>query len=116
MRREKGQYARVQVGYPVMVKSSRGIMVGQVKEIGPSGVFLCCQWFLEPQEVIKMTIKFSPLSRPVKATGEVIQSNIYCLDDENKCHGIGVQFTKISDKDRRLIATRISESLKSDYA
>ena len=90
MRTERRRYPRVQVGYAVLVKSSRGLMVGQAKDISPGGAFLCCQLPLEPDEVISMTIKVSPLSRPVKATAKVIQSNIYCLDDENMCSGIGV--------------------------
>ena len=113
MNAEKRNYVRAEVGYPVMVKSSRGLMVGQVKDISPGGAFICCQWPSEPGTVLKMTIRFSPMSPPLKAKGKVIRSHIYCLDDETRCHGMSVGFTKISDDDRRFISSLISGYLKS---
>ena len=111
---ENRQYIRAQVGYPVMVKSSQGLMVGQVKDISAGGAFICCQWPSEPGKVLEMTIRFSPMSPPLKAKGEVIRSHIYCLDDETRCHGMSVRFTKISDDDRRFISSLISGYLKSE--
>ena len=111
---EKRQYVRAQVGYTIMVKSSQGLMVGQVKDISPGGAFICCQWPSEPGKVLKMTIMVSPMSPPLKAKGKVIRSKVYCLDDETVCHGMSVRFTKISDNDRRFISSRISGYLKSE--
>jgi c-di-GMP-binding flagellar brake protein YcgR len=111
---EKRQYVRAQVGYPVMVKSSQGLMVGQVKDISPGGAFICCQWPSEPGKVLEMTIRVSPMSPPLKAKGKVMRSRIYCLDEETRCHGMSVRFTKISDDDRRFISSLISGYLKSE--
>lgn len=108
MNAEKRQYVRAQVGYPVMVKSSQGLMLGQITDISPGGAFICCQEPSEPGEILKMTIRVSPMSPPLKAKGKVIRSHIYCLDDETMCHGMSVRFTKISDDDRRLISSLIS--------
>jgi hypothetical protein len=112
---EKRQYVRSQVGYPVLVKSSQGLMVGQVKDISLGGAFICCQGPLEPGEVLKMTIMVSPMSPPLNAKGKVIRSNVYCFDDETVCHGMSVSFTKISDDDRRFISSLISGYLKFEF-
>jgi hypothetical protein len=114
MNMEKRQYVRAQVEYPVMVKSSQVLMLGQAKDISPGGAFICCQWPSEPGKVLEMTIRVSPLGPPLKAKGKVIRSRIYCLDDETRCHGISVRFTKISDDDRRCISSLISGYLKSE--
>ena len=116
MNKEKRQYVRVQVGYPVLVKSSRGLLLGQITDISPGGAFICCQETSEPGEILKMTIRVSPVSPPLKARGKVIRSHIYCLDDETMCHGMGVRFTKISADDRRVISSLISGYLKSQIA
>jgi hypothetical protein len=111
---EKGLYVTAQVGYPVMVKSSQGLMVGQAKDISPGEAFICCQWPSEPGKVLDMTIKVSPMGPPLKAKGKVIRSRIYCLDNETRCHGMTVRFTKIPDDDRRFISSLISGYLKSE--
>lgn len=108
MIREKRQYTRAQVGYPVLLKNSQGLMVGRVTDISPGGAFICCQEPLDAEEVITLTIRISPMSPPLKVKGEVIRSNIYCLEDETMCHGLSVRFTKISDNDRRVISSLIS--------
>ena len=113
MSTEKRKYDRAQVGYPVLVKSSQGLVVGKVIDISPGGAFICCQRPSEPEEVLKLTIRFSPMSPPLNATGKVIRSNVYCLDDETMCHGMSVRFTKISDGDKRFISSLISGYLKS---
>ena len=110
---DKRQYVRAQVGYPVLVKSSLGFMVGQVRDISLGGAFICCQMPSESGKVLKLTIRFSPISPPLKVKGKVIRSNIYCLDDETKCHGMSVRFTEISDDDRRFISSLTSRYLKS---
>ena len=104
MVREKRQHDRVRVGFPVMVRTASGTMVGQIKDISPGGAFLCVQESLNPEETLKMTIRFSRLRPPLKATGKVIKSHIYCLDDETMCHGMSVRFIKISDKDRKFLS------------
>ena len=110
---DKRQYVRAQVGYPVLVKSSRGFMVGQVRDISLGGAFICCQVPSEPGKVLKLTIRFSPMSSPLKVKGKVIRSNVYCLDDETMCHGMSVRFTRISDDDRRFILSLTSRYHKS---
>ena len=113
MSTEKRQYVRAQVGYPVLVESSQGFVVGKVIDISPGGAFICCQLPSEPEEILKMTIRFSPMSPPLNATGKVIRSNVYCLDDETMGHGMSVLFTKISDGDKRFISSLISGHLRS---
>jgi hypothetical protein len=83
-------------------------MVGQVRDISLGGAFICCQVPSEPGKVLKLTIRFSPMSPPLKVKGKVIRSNVYCLDDETMCHGMSVRFTKVSDNDRRFISSLTS--------
>jgi hypothetical protein len=104
MKRERRQCARVLLGCPVMVKSDQGTMVGQIIDISLGGAFICCKEPLEVKEVLEINFRASPQGPPVKATGEVLRSNVHCLDSETVCHGMGVQFTELSHEGRQIIS------------
>ena len=87
-----------------MVKTDQGIMVGQIIDISLGGVFICCRKPLEVEEVLEIDFRVSPQGPHVKATGEVVRSNVHCLDGETVCHGMGVQFTELSHEGRQIIS------------
>lgn len=104
MKRERRQCTRVLLGCSVMVKTDQGIMIGQIIDISLGGAFICCRKPLEVEEVLEIDFWVSPQGPHVKATGEVVRSNVHCLDGETVCHGMGVQFTELSHEDRQFIS------------
>ncbi len=114
MKREKRKYTRAQVGYPVLLKSSQGLMIGQIKDISAGGAFICCQEPLQSDEVLRITVRFSPLSPPLKAKAAVLRSTTFCLDDETLCYGMSVQFIKISNTARKIISSLTPEYATAD--
>jgi hypothetical protein len=87
-----------------MVKTDQGIMVGQIIDISLGGAFICCREPIAVEEVLEITFRVSPQGPHVKATGEVVRSNVHCLDGETVCHGMGVQFTELSHEGRQFIS------------
>jgi len=53
-----------------------------------------------------------PLKRRLAVDAEVVQSDIYCLDDETMFHGMGVRFTRISRRDRMLLTALVEKQLR----
>ena len=104
MKRERRQCTRVLLGCSVMVKTDQEIMVGQIIDISLGGAFICCREPLEVEEVLEINFRVSPQGPHVKATGEVVRSNVHCLDGETVCHGMGVQFTELSHEGRQFIS------------
>jgi hypothetical protein len=63
-----------------------------------------------------MTIDIPDSDSSIKATVEVVFSNIYGPDDAISPRGMGVRFLKISSQGRQIIAKEILQHLQSDKA
>ena len=103
IRIERRQCSRVLLGCPVMVTSTQGIMMGQIIDISLGGAFICCKKPLNVNEILELQFRISPASPSLTARGEVMRSNVHCLDSEIKCHGMGVQFTDLTTESRLAI-------------
>ena len=103
IRIERRQCSRVLLGCPVMVTSTQGIMMGQIIDISLGGAFICCKKPLDVEEILELQFRISPASPSLTARGEVVRSNVHCLDCEIKCHGMGVQFIDLSTESRLAI-------------
>lgn len=99
---EKRRYARSEVRWPVTLKTSRGSMEAETKDVSLGGVFIRSRNPLSPDEVLAMVVKVPDLEQPLKIDGKVIWSNISGSDNEFTPHGMGVLFTEIFPEDRQL--------------
>jgi hypothetical protein len=100
---ERRRCSRVLLGCPVMVTSSGGIMMGQIIDISLGGAFVCCKKPLNAKEILELQFRISPASPTLTLRGEVVRTNVHCLANEIRCHGMGVQFNDISANSRRVI-------------
>ena len=109
---ERRQHPRAVVSWPVIIKSSRGLMAGETKDVSYSGAFISCREPLKPNEVLEMSISVSLLSPRVQAIAEVVWSNPYSSDEEIKPRGMGVRFTKIDTTDHEMISALVADHLE----
>ncbi|MCG6944003.1 MAG: PilZ domain-containing protein [Deltaproteobacteria bacterium] len=110
--RERRQHPRAVVSWPVIIKSSRGLMAGETKDISYTGAFISCREPLKPNEVLEMSISVSLLSPRVQAIAEVIWSNPSNSDQEVRPRGMGVRFTKIDTTDHEMISALVADHLE----
>ncbi|MBT8406139.1 MAG: PilZ domain-containing protein [Deltaproteobacteria bacterium] len=110
--RERRQHPRAVVSWPVIVKSSRGLMAGETKDISFTGAFISCREPLKPNEVLEISISVSLLSPRVQAIAEVVWSNPSSSDEEYKPRGMGVRFTKIDTTDHEMISALVADHLE----
>jgi c-di-GMP-binding flagellar brake protein YcgR len=87
-------------------------MSGEIKDISLGGAFICCRESLKPKEVFEMHFTDPSLGSRIKVTAEVVWSNIYDSDDESQSRGMGVRFATISDENRKVLSTLISNHPK----
>jgi hypothetical protein len=106
------QYVKVKVKWPVVVKTSKRSMDAVTHDINPNGAFIRCARPLKLHEVCDIAIEAPNSDQPLKASVEVIWSNIYGPDDEISPRGMGVRFLNISSEDRQLIAKGVLQHLK----
>lgn len=109
---ERRRHPRAEVLWPVGIITTQQFMTGQIKDISLGGSFVCCRESLKPGEVFEMRFTDSPLGSRIEVTAEVVWSNITRPDDESQRRGMGVRFVTISDENRKVISTLISNHLK----
>ena len=110
---ERRQHPRAVVSWPVIIKTSRGFMAGETKDVSYSGAFIRCREPLKPTEVLEVSISVSLLCPRVQATAEVVWSNLSSSDGDYRARGMGVRFIKIAETDRELISALVADHLES---
>ena len=111
---ERRQHPRAILSWPVIMKSTRGFMSGETKDVSYGGAFIRCREPLKPSQVLELSISVSLLCPRVQATAEVIWSIYSTSDDELNPRGMGVRFTNITNTDRELISALVMDNLKNE--
>ena len=108
---EKRRHPRAGVACPVIVERGPGLfMNGKIKDISPGGAFITCREPLQPDEVFQIEFSGAHLDQRMKATAEVIWSNVSVSDEDVESRGMGVRFTEISHEAKTVISALVSNS------
>jgi hypothetical protein len=86
------------------------MIVGETRNISAGGAYIRCPKPLNPTWVL-MYISVSPLSPRIQALAEVVRSDIQKPAKDRASYGIGIKFIAISDKDQKLISSKVTEHL-----
>jgi len=113
MSKDRRGYPRAKLKWPVAIQTEEGSTEGVTRNITPDGCFITCRRPLRLNVVFVLTIKIPKSKGSIKATAEVVWSNIYGPDDEISPRGMGVRFIKISSEARKFIAQASLEHFKS---
>ena len=109
MGKEKRQFPRFEVDWPVTMLTTQGPIEGEVVNVSLGGAFILCQKEPKANEVFRMVIKIPHHRQILRATARIARSSIYGPDDENTLSGIGVRFVEISDDDLQYIRELVAE-------
>jgi len=113
MSKERRGYPRAKLKWPVAIQTEEGSKEGVTRNITPDGCFITCRRPLKLNVVFELAIKIPKSKSSIKATAEVVWSNIYGPDDEISPRGMGVRFIKITSEARKFIAQASLEHFKS---
>ena len=113
MSKDRRGYPRAKLKWPVAIQTEEGSTEGVTRNITPDGCFITCRRPLRLNVVFELAIKIPKSNSSIRATGEVVWSNIYGPDDEISPRGMGVRFIQISSEARKFIAQASLEHFKS---
>jgi uncharacterized protein (TIGR02266 family) len=113
MSADKRAYPRAKLKWPVKIKTDEGVMEGVTLNITPDGCFIGCRKPLKLNVVFELAIQVPNSKAVLKASAEVVWSNIYGPDDEISPRGMGVRFIRIASEARKFIAQASLEHFKS---
>lgn len=86
--------------------------MGQIIDISLGGAFICCKKPLEVNNILQLQFRISPATPTLTVGGEVVRSNVHCLDSEIKCHGMGVRFNDLSPQSSLAIKSVVEQGVE----
>ena len=99
---QKRKHPRANINWPVSMETSDGAIEAEIKNISLGGAFICCKNPLPIGEVFPLTM-IGPDNEPVKATAQVVWSNVNVPEEKVVNRGMGVRFIKMSDRHIQLV-------------
>jgi len=101
------QHRRAKLSLPVTIKTEKETLERVTYNISPDGAFIRGLSPLELHEVIDMII--SDPDRRIAVKARVVWSSTQVPPEQDMPRGMGVEFIKISDEDRKFISSFISD-------
>lgn len=111
MEQESRQNLRARVSWPVAIQTEEGTIERVTYNISPDGAFIRGLSPLGHHEVVDMIVS-SP-HRPITVKAKVVWLSSQVPPEEDMPRGMGVEFIKISDQDREMITSLVTEYLES---
>ncbi len=102
---------RADVDWPVIIETAQKRIHGRILNISAAGAFVCCEAAIHSDEIFAMAISVPALDQHIVVSAKVRRGDFHCLDDEVMSHGVGTEFTRISDEDRELLSKLVSAQL-----
>lgn len=109
---ERRRYPRAKIEWPVTVKTDQGVISGYTLNVSAGGATVRLQNPPLVHEIIELTVKIPELDRNFEVEAQVVWSTADIVDNELTLPIIGVNFTTISDHDRWLISTAVTQVLR----
>jgi len=109
---EKRNHPRAQIRLPVVLDTPQQLMTGETINIGVDGVFISCKEPLKNNQIFNLAIIDVPLLHcRLVPTARVIWSNVHPPTVGFLPKGMGVQFIRISEEDRKYLSVAVSGHL-----
>ena len=111
MLNERRRPGRLRVKWPVVVMTTKGIVVAETRDISSDGAFIQCKLPLLPNEKLRLFI-MAPNQRALDVAAEVAWSNPHGSEDDNVPRGMGVRFVEVSRDNRNILQNVLARQYK----
>ena len=104
---EKRQNPRVDVRLPIVMLCHCGRLEGETKNISSTGMFIRSDAPLNKDEYLRLAFE-PPTLKPIWVSGKVVWTDCEKMDGTTTEFSSGFSFVKISDADRDLLKTWVT--------
>ena len=108
---ERRKNPRLEVEWPLRIIRDDLVIEGESRNISIDGIQICCEQPLHLNERIRISV-FPPNGEGITFTGEVVWSDFYGMDDNNKVFGIGVCMIEVNNEDKKVIERLLEEEIE----
>jgi hypothetical protein len=106
MAKQRREHSRVEVSWPMSIFSPKGPIDGEVLNISLTGALIRCLEIPDPNEALRLGIEIWEHRHVMFATAETVRLDIQDCDSDYYSYLLGVNFTEISEKDLRFLASK----------
>lgn len=109
MDKEKREYSRVEVSWPVSIIASKGLVEGEVKNICFEGALIRCSELADVDEALELNIVIPEQDYLSISVGvEIVWSKTHESEDRSQTtYDLGVRFVEISEEDLQLLSNTV---------
>ena len=112
MASERRTPTRVRVKWPVVIITTKGVVLAETRDISSDGAFIQCEMPLSPKEKLRLFI-MAPNQRPLDFPAEVAWCNPHGAEADTNKQGMGVRFTEVSSHHRQILRGIIEQLYKT---
>ncbi|MBW1845967.1 MAG: PilZ domain-containing protein [Deltaproteobacteria bacterium] len=112
---ESRKDSRIDVSWPVEMKTSLGNMKAETRHVSISGAFISCQEPLPLNEQFLITIIISE-QKQISINAEVIWSNINVPDDKVVNRGMGIRFVNNAKDDVKPLSVALMKIIDDSFS
>lgn len=110
MIKERREYSRIEVSWPVSIIASQGLIDGEVRNICFEGALIRCSELADFDEALELSIAIPEQDYlPISASAEIVWSRTDDSEDRSfkPICDLGVRFVEISEEDLRLLSNTV---------
>ena len=108
---DRRRFPRVQVTWPVVMKTRRGSIEAKTRDIGTGGAFIETSERPDLDEGFQVILKPSD-GKPISVTAEKAWCGNISLNGKETYSGIGIKFVQLSPGDKQLISELVEKKSK----
>ena len=99
--KERREYSRTKVDWPVSLHTALGIIMGKVKNISLGGALIQTRQLPNLDEPFEIRIDVPEYALPILTTVERVRLTVYDIDDPSPTYDLAVQFLELLEHDER---------------
>jgi hypothetical protein len=99
--KERREYSRTKVDWPVSLHTALGIIMGNIKDISLGGALIQTRQLPNLDEPFEIRIDVPEYAFPILTTVERVRLTVYDIDDPSPTYDLAVQFLEMPEDDER---------------
>ena len=103
--RERREYSRAKVEWPVNISADQGLIQGTIKNISLGGALIRLEQLPNMDETLELSIEIPEHSYAVFANAEAIRFDVYASDETPVSYGLGVRITDLPEDDFEFLSS-----------
>ena len=105
--KEKREYSRAEVEWPVNISAAKGLIQGMIKNMSLGGAYIHLEELLNMDENLHLSIEIPEHHYAVFVAGEVIRFEVTSMETTPVSYGLGVRLKDMPEDDFEFLSRTV---------